>query len=398
MASIVNYVLSATDTFEERPLGRVDSLVLSWLAYYRFPEGLDTKSLAGVRMADLTEGDLGSKLAANVHDASNSSTLLQALSLSPRFRDVRVCLHLEDSDADEGYQFSATTFVLPGGVAYVAFRGTDNTTVGWKENFRLACPEPVGAQRLAAAYLWQVAEQVGGPLVVGGHSKGGNLAAYACAMADDEVRGRILQCYSHDGPGLHPALREAPGWHDDVPVEKTVPRESLVGMVFERSQERLVVVRSSAEGVMQHSPFSWEVRGNDFVLEQGLSYDAWRLSQRLNDWLEEMGPEACTSFVRQLSWLGDATGEASFSGLLGRWSSNRQAMRAALAAAPEEERRSFERTMDDLATTLLLGSAREHERPEVGSPEAASAAARTVEDLSARVSDSLSRIDQYLGR
>ena len=399
MATMVDYVLSARDSFDERPLTRVDSLVLSWLAYCRFSDEHDTASLAGVRIGNLGEASIRSKLVANLHDVYNSSLLLQALAVSPRFADVRACLHLSDSDADEGRQFSATSFTLPGGGTYVAFMGTDNTTLGWKENFRLICTTAIPAQRMAAAYLWQVAEQVEGPLWVGGHSKGGSLAVYAAAMADDDIRARIVQCFSHDGPGLHPALHEAPGWHDDVSLDKTVPRESMVGMLFERSQEQIVVVRSSEEGFMQHSPFSWQVRGNDFVVEQGLSYDTWRLSRRLNDYLSELGPEGCASVAEQLGWLVDATGEMTFSGLIRRWSSNRQAMEAALAAAPEAERRSFEEAMDELVATLLLGSKTELGIGAPETPQATSdAASRKLDDLSAHVNDRLSRIDEFLGR
>lgn len=395
---MVDYVLSARDGFDVRPLTRVDALVLSWLAYCRFADELDTASLAGVRVGELGEGTIRSKLVANVHDVSDSSLLLQALAVSPRFADVRACLHLSDSDADEGRQFSATSFALPGGGTFVAFMGTDNTTLGWKENFRIICAAAIPAQRMAAAYLWQVAEQVEGPLWVGGHSKGGGLAAYAAGMADDDIRARIATCFSFDGPGLHPALREAPGWHGDVPTVKVVPRESTVGMLFERSQEQVTVVRSSAEGFMQHSPFSWEVRGNDFVVEQGLSYDSWRLTRRLNDWLSELGPEGCSSVAEQLGWLVDATGEMTFSGLIRRWSSNRQAMQAALAAAPEAERRSFEQAMDELVATLLLGSRTELGIGAADTPQAGSdAAARKMDDLSAHVNDRLSRIDELLG-
>ena len=148
-----------------------------------------------------------------------------------------------------------------------------------------------------------------------------------------------------------------------------------------------------------HSPFSWQVRGNDFVVEQGLSYDTWRLSRRLNDYLSELGPEGCASVAEQLGWLVDATGEMTFSGLIRRWSSNRQAMEAALAAAPEAERRSFEEAMDELVATLLLGSKTELG---IGAPETpqvtSDAASRKLDDLSAHVNDRLSRIDEFLGR
>ena len=399
MPTIVNYALATSDTFAQRPLCRVDSLCFSWLAYLRFPEEVDVCSEMGARVADLSEGSLRSKLLTSLHDVESSSMLLQAMALSPRFRDVRACLHLSDSEETQGRQLAATTFVLPGGAgAYVAFRGTDNTLAGWKENLRLATSDPVPSQRGAAAYLNRVGAGVTGPLYVGGHSKGGNLATYAAGMVRDDVRAKIDTCFSHDGPGLSPQLVELTGWDGSFSLDKTVPRESLVGMLFERSQEGLVVVRSSKRGVMQHSPFSWEVQGNDFVLEHGMDYDAWRLGQRVNDWLEALGEMQREELVELVIWLMDATGESSFAGLLARWQSNARAMRAALDGAPSGDRELFERAMDDLVATIALGSAREHERPDAGTPAAADAAARRLEDLSARVNDRLSKLDRLTGR
>ena len=399
MPNIVNYALAASDTFVQRPLCRVDSLCFSWLAYLRFPEGTDVASEKGVRVAELGEASLRSKLMTSLHDVESSSMLVQALALSPRFRDVRVCLHLSDVDETQGRQLAATTFVLPDDAGtYVAFRGTDNTLTGWKENLRLATSEPVPSQRGAAAYLNRIGADATGPLYVGGHSKGGNLAVYAAGMVRDEVRAKIAMCFSHDGPGLSSQLIELTGWDGSFSLDKTVPGESLVGMLFERSQEGLVVVRSSKQGVLQHSPFSWEVQGNDFVLEQGMDYGVWRLGQRLNDWLDALGEAQRKELVELIVWLMDATGENSFSGLLARWQGNARAMSAALDGAPSGDKELFSRAMDDLVATITLGSAREYERPDAGTPAAADAAARRLEDLSAKVNDRLSKLDRLTGR
>ena len=398
MASIINYVLSASGPLSAKPLNRVDSLVLSWFAYLRFPEDVDVRSAEGTSLRELNDPRIRSRMVAPLHDSTSSSMLVQAVAASKRFADVRACLHVDDSDPVAGRQFSATTFLIPDGQgAFVAFRGTDDSMLGWKENLHLACEEPVPSQLRALRYLEDVAERLAGPLWVGGHSKGGCLATFACGMASDSIRSRIARCYSHDGPGMAKAVVVDPGWHGDVPSDKTVPRESVVGMLWERSQDGLAIVRSTGSGFMQHDPFTWEVRGDDFVLERGMDYDAWRLSQRLNDWLEDLGESERSDLVELLAWLVDATGESSFSGLLHRWQSNAQAMRKALEAAPVGDRELFSRAMDDLVATVALGSAREHAVAEAGTPEAASHAARRMEDLSARVNDKLARIDRYAG-
>lgn len=72
---------------------------------------------------------------------------------------------------DQQTQFAALTFRLPDGTLYLAFRGTDDTLVGWKECFAMSYAFPVPAQALAQDYLVQAAQRPR-RLRVGGHSKG----------------------------------------------------------------------------------------------------------------------------------------------------------------------------------------------------------------------------------
>ena len=395
MGSMATYALSAKDSFATRPLCRVDALCLSWLAYLRFSQDSNTEGSEGLRIADLGQPTLRSKLVLGARSVYDSSLLLQAMAASPRFSDVRACWHVSDSSTTDGRQFSATTFVLPDGMgAFLAFRGTDDTLVGWKENLQLATDKPLPAQVRAASYVQDVASRVEGPLWLGGHSKGGNLAAYAAGVVPDEVRGRLAGCFSFDGPGVCKALRSQPGWHDDVPLDKTVPHESLVGMLFERSQQSVVVVESSAQGLMQHDPFTWKVSGNDFACLPGLDYDAWRTAQRVNDWLDDMSADERAAFADVLAFLMDTTAEVTFSGLLSRWSSNTQVMQTALDAAPAEDRALLERAMGDLAANLLLGSRQEHASAGETPRERIDAAQRRVDDLTAHTLDRLSRLDR----
>ena len=397
MPTIVDYVLRERDTFAERPLCRVDSLCLSWLSYLRFPVESTARSAEGVSLADLDRDEWRLKMVAALHDSDTSEALLRAMAASPRFSGVRVALHVDERNDEEGKQFSATTFLLPGGGAYVAFRGTDDSIVGWKENFGLACSVGIPAQVSALAYLQLAALSEDGPLWVGGHSKGGNLAVYAARKAPDQVRSRVRACFTHDGPGFCPEAVAAGGWHDDVTVDKTIPTESLVGMLFEKNQQGFAVVKSSEQSIMQHSPLSWQVEGHDFACVAGMDYSAWKLVRRLNDWLAEHDTASRLAFANTLAWLADVTAETSFSSLIQRWQGNSEAMRAALDAAPAEEREAFEATMEDLVTTLLLGSATEYDRSPKTPTQASASAERQVDDLTAKFNSKLADLERRTG-
>ena len=105
---------------------------------------------------------------------------------------------MDEFDAETTKQFSACVFELGNGTLYVAFRGTDSSIVGWKEDFmmRSAARSPRRSRRaLSDRAGWPLA----GPIMVGGHSKGGNLAVYAAANVPSEIQERITVVYSHDG-------------------------------------------------------------------------------------------------------------------------------------------------------------------------------------------------------
>lgn len=397
MPTIIDYARLEHATLAVRPLTRVDSLCLSWFSYLRFPVESAARTAAGVSIAELDCDVWRLKMVAALHDSDSSEALLAAMAKSPRFSEVRVALHVDERSDEEGKQFSATTYLLPGGGAYVAFRGTDDSVVGWKENFGLACSPGIPAQVSALAYLQLAALSVDGPLWVGGHSKGGNLAVYAARKAPDAVRARIQACFSHDGPGFCPEALATGGWHDDVAVEKTIPTESLVGMLFEKSQQGFTVVKSSEQSIMQHSPLSWQVEGRDFACVAGMDYGAWKLVRRLNDWLSERDTASRTAFADMLAWLVDVTAETSFSSLVQRWRGNSEAMKAALAAAPADERAAFEDAMEDLVTTLLLGSATEWSREPQTPTQQAATAERQVDDLTAKFNSKLADLERRTG-
>ena len=100
-----------------------------------------------VRIADLYKAEYFDSIFDDVRDAKSNRKLLNAICCSPRYRDIKVNYYIDNVDAELEKQFSATTFILPDGTAYIAFRGTDSTIVGWKEDFNMSFQDSVPAQR-----------------------------------------------------------------------------------------------------------------------------------------------------------------------------------------------------------------------------------------------------------
>ncbi len=339
---IVDYARTQLDAFAQRDVCRVDSLVFSMLSYFRLPAGApasDATTDDGVPLRELFRAEWFEPMCGKVYNTPESVALLTACAASPRFRDVRVCSYVTHTSELAEQQFSAMTFRISPEESFVAFRGTDNTIVGWKEDFNMSFATTVPSQVSAARYLERVDKQTSGRLWCGGHSKGGNLAVHAGVMASSPVRSRLVRLFSHDGPGFSAEAMAGERWRGAGElVDKTIPQSSTIGMIFERQEGDYQVVRSHASGFVQHDPFSWEVDGPDFAFEGKVGVGASALDSSVNEWLSTTSPEERERFVDTVFAVIDASGESTMAGIRERWSVTVPRMLACVAALQPEDR------------------------------------------------------------
>ena len=352
--NLFGYLAREFDTFDERPLGEVDSLVLACLSYFRLPpEAAEARTHEGMALLDIYRADWFEAMTRDLWDPEGLVRLLSAVAASPRFRALRVSDYVDDFDESAEKQFSASALLLPCGGTYVSFRGTDNSVVGWKEDFNMAFETGVPSQYAAISYLERVAPAHEGPLYLGGHSKGGNLAVCATARCPEAVAARIVRCFSHDGPGFTEEALSDAGWLDRAHlVSKTVPRSSVIGMLFER-QEDYAVVESSTSGLMQHDPFSWVVEGTDFSYEERIGRGAGFVDKTLNEWIASMTHEEREGFVDALFSVIDAGGKDTFGELREGWQETAPAMLRALADLEPDERSHITRALGLLVRSVM---------------------------------------------
>ena len=149
--NIVTYAAQNMKPFQDQAFHSVDSLILSCVVYMHFPRANPALcDWDGVPLPALFHAEDFDTIFEHVYDAPASKELLTALVASPRFREIRVKGYVQQSDRSEEKQFAAMTFDLPDGSSYIAFRGTDATIVGWKEDvtrFRRGGAERVLAVR-----------------------------------------------------------------------------------------------------------------------------------------------------------------------------------------------------------------------------------------------------------
>ncbi|MBR4429233.1 MAG: DUF2974 domain-containing protein [Clostridia bacterium] len=271
------------DTLLKNPFGGVDSLIFAQLAYIEYDSAARRMPCA-LSELDQQVDDFGIR-------EDDNRLLLRLAATMPRFKDSRALWYADELSESETKQFAAVTFLLPDGTAYISFRGTDSTIVGWKEDFMLAFTTPVPAQARSVEYLNRVAARINAPLRVGGHSKGGNLAVYAAAFCDEDIQRRIIGVYSHDGPGFDEDTLALKGYRAIKDrVQRFIPVSSMVGMMMEQDTA-FTVVDSTSVGLMQHNPYTWRIQNGEFVTRDRLGFAGLMISGGQKEWFRRMSEE-----------------------------------------------------------------------------------------------------------
>lgn len=374
-ANFLTYAQTAFDSFDDRPFCAVDSLVFAWLSYLRLPS--DMPQLTGWRGLDVREllrAECYQDMIDDLWEPQGSRALLEAVAANPRYRGVRVCGYRSVNDVAMTEQFAATTFRFPAGFSYISFRGTDSTIVGWKEDFNMAFRCPVPAQESAARYMNEAAAAIDGPLLCGGHSKGGNLAVYGAAMCSDSARNRIERAFSHDGPGFVEEFLSGDAFAGlSGRIDKTLPQSSIFGMMFE-TQEDYAIVESTEFSLLQHNPFSWVVDGCDFVYRERLSAGARYVDGSIREMLLAVTPSERERFIDALFSVFEATGAVRFADIAGNLRESLPVMLQAAQGFDKDTSRFVSQTIAAILKCALLPK-----RPQIDMPAAGKSLAEQLD-------------------
>lgn len=294
MANYLDYLDWYGDLgLDQTSFNEVDALVLANLSYVDLAGAVPAPGEGSVSCAEAAPAYQSVNGKASLYSTPSFSDPVvelvpQKMAAGRRFAGARLGNYVAELDAATAEQFAALTIELSDGTVYVSFRGTDDTLVGWHENFDMSY-EVVPAQTRAVRYLDEVAARTEGPIMVGGHSKGGNLAVFAAALAKPRTRERIARIWDMDGPGFD---RKVIAGLEYAQVEDRValyvPTFDIVGQLLCR-QEPTKVVASSARGMMQHSSASWEVLGGRLVAAERQEIDpsALAYSKDFNEWFHD---------------------------------------------------------------------------------------------------------------
>ena len=304
MANVFDYIKWRGDlSFEQSPLNEIDALIFCELSYIFFE---------GIVPEDLDEGYVTLAEAAEVFFERNAGLdeirlgelvpkeivpLFRIAAASKRFENIPLAHFVNVIDDETVEQFSAISFFPNSDSVFIAYRGTDDSITGWREDFRMAFLTPVPAQKHAEEYLYKAAEGAK-TIYIGGHSKGGNLALWAAMNASDEIAERIDKIYNFDGPGFLDDIWEGANYERIADkISTVIPTGSIVGLLLKYDKNYRVTKSSAKNYLHQHDALTWEVEGVEFVCDEDVAPDVKRANEVVGKWIYSMEPDDRRAFV-----------------------------------------------------------------------------------------------------
>ena len=307
MPDIFDYLSWRGDLdFSKSQANPVDYLIFSQMSYLPFDgivPGADEKEGVSVyqalkNMEERLQSNNPEKKPGLLFD--EDPEFIRALVSSGRFRDCQLFGYVNQVDTDREFQFSAVCIYTGGDNYCIAFRGTDASFVGWKEDFNMAFKETIPSQAEAVKYIDNIAPKIKGRLYICGHSKGGNLAAYAAAFCKKNIQERITSVYCYDAPGFSKRIIESREFSAVKNcMHSFIPQGSVVGMLLEHGNEH-TVVKSCETGLMQHSLFSWEITHNDLIRVNNVTQGSLFVDKTIREWVSSLENDQREMFIEAL--------------------------------------------------------------------------------------------------
>ncbi|MCQ2531429.1 MAG: DUF2974 domain-containing protein [Saccharofermentans sp.] len=299
-------------SFDVVPFNEVDAAILARLIYMPFDICVSSDFDKSSLVSDACEEMLNTRyMEEQLLSRDIDLKFIKAIRDSRRFGGLYLTGFVSRLNIDAEYQFAAGVFDLGKNNYYLCYRGTDKNLVGWKEDLNMGVVFPVPAQHMALEYFENAAISLPeGEYIIGGHSKGGNLAVYAAAFSNIQCQSMVKEIYNFDGPGFNEDVMEMLEYQSvKLKINTFVPQFSVVGMILDRIEDYSVVCSDNV-GILQHELYSWGVGRDSFILKEKVDSGSRFIDHTLKDWLSKLDTNERSEFVDTLFDVltaGDAT-------------------------------------------------------------------------------------------
>lgn len=298
MGNIFNYLEDIQyDNIYDQPFTELDFLLLTEITYLNY-DTIVTDNLELQKASRLTDVPQDMSQENSMMNTKHRLALLQQAASVKRYKNIKLMGYVNDIDLDVQKQFAAMTYKISLDTYVIAFRGTDDSIIGWKEDFHMTYMEHIPAQQTAVRYVQKVMQAFPtATFILTGHSKGGNLATYASSQVEPALQARISQIYSFDAPGLNHTIIETEGYQSIASkIKRYIPQGSIVGMMLETPKQAHIVKSVAIGGIAQHDTFSWQIENKHFVLLNTLNPDSIQTDKTLKEWVDAVPDDDLKDF------------------------------------------------------------------------------------------------------
>lgn len=305
MGDFFDYINWRDIEIEKVEFNEVDAAILSRFSYFPLEFlGLETEKMTIEESYKKFKNAEKKARAVMLRDLKFFPTLAQ----SKRFGKLVISNFVRHIDTSIEKQFSAIVIELPDDTICVSFEGTDNTIIGWKEDFNMSFMAQVPAQIESVEYLNKIAEIYKDKKIrIVGHSKGGNLAVYSATFCNKEILDRIIEIYNFDGPGFHTEVVNSNEYQNiKSKMKRYIPQDSVIGRLL-NYDGKTISLKNSETGIMQHDSYSWQLIGDHFIEDKTTTSSEY-IDTTLTDWLNKETPEQREKFVNILFDIIKSTG------------------------------------------------------------------------------------------
>ncbi|VRU40029.1 lipase [Streptococcus pneumoniae] len=288
MANIFDYLKDvAYDSYYDLPLNELDILTLIEITYLSFDNLVSTLPQRLLDLAPQVPRE------PTMLTSKNRLQLLDELAQHKRFKNCKLSHFINDIDPELQKQFAAMTYRVSLDTYLIVFRGTDDSIIGWKEDFHLTYMKEIPAQKHALRYLKNFfAHHPKQKVILAGHSKGGNLAIYAASQIEQSLQNQITAVYTFDAPGLHQELTQTAGYQRIMDRSKIfIPQGSIIGMMLEIPAHQIIVQSTALGGIAQHDTFSWQIEDKHFVQLDKTNSDSRQVDTTFKEWVTTVPDE-----------------------------------------------------------------------------------------------------------
>lgn len=345
---ILTYIKRNKASFEELPFNYLDALAFTWLTYFDMPEVVGKVPMEFRHWPDNPMFD---KIE-TYHRSfvpKQSANLLRAIVASPRYQEAKLIDYAYVSDRKSALQFGAIAFDV-GGKTLIAFEGTDLTYAGWREDCEMSYSDSIASYPRALSFINRISEKTIGPIILSGHSKGGNVATYCLATIEDDSR--IEAVYSYEGPGFHSKDVFVDHPERNQKVVKFIPHNAVVGILL-NDELNSRIVKTYTVGILQHNALKWVIKDNDFVYLKKRTMTSHFIDRSVNSWIESLPEKDKRRFSKLFFEYVEAFGPDEFDELYHKFFFHVPALLRAYGSLSDDDRQFFNGVIKKLGSHLI---------------------------------------------